>query len=774
MLTEVDDPNNATEVSITLASFTHSDVFEKSTQRLPSSLIFEFKLCEYDEISAGPFPLKDSKFSSQSQIQFEYQYNSPDHAKHLAQFMLERDLFVEVFDDRTFHLGTIALPLHLLVRHGKQSRSLENISVDVIAPRVGCDGDVVNVQEGAVLPGVTVGAISISIGLKGKPLPFPVAPNSEPMAKPSVTKRHALNLLDANAELIRLSEKMDGAHSAREVLNVDYDKSINANSNRTLKKRQLAAVEAYSQQYRKEEDRVDSFLSLVRDITPEGPDHGERMLINAAHIVREKMKKHVIASHVASEISSSRVITVKPFVGQSVLVEVEVTNPVATSEAYLLESSHLGVSLVTCATEWDARRRGLGAVVLAGKEHLVRFDCLQKDQVAFQAHQTHVLPLLVEKRTTSKDRIAVSLVSATSQSVTMSFELNVIPLLQIDRRIIIPCRYDENVKCKFTYEPKITSGDKSLSIKLIDDTTNEVRSELAQSSSEDTSGAGIYELTINASFSEKSSKRHVYIAIGNDHFISECWKIIFETRTPLFETACLGKRMRKEIVVKGGNEDRVVRCHAMILSNRHLQNGGFASICQFEKSAFQLMSNRTNRLHVAFQLQAAGRWNVLLNCNDEETGELVHSFILSVQCHLPILSKVCHKPDFFSRGIQSIVFRPERNNFHMPIFQEYSIDAPFPGEVKHIKLPFTNCLAQMRAIEVSSSNELILLPQTPKLQLSKDETVYARFRVTWVDESHLTDRDKTDGIDVFLFTQDSSTKAEDCVRIRIKIPRRQL
>lgn len=110
----------------------------------------------------------------------------------------------------------------------------------------------------------------------------------------------------------------------------------------------------------------------------------------------------------------------------------------------------------------------------------------------------------------------------------------------------------------------------------------------------------------------------------------------------------------------------------------------------------------------------------------------------------------------------------------MPIFQEYLIEAPFPGEVKHIKLPFTNCLAQMRAIEISSSNELILLPQTPKLQLGKDETVYARFRVTWVDESHLTDRDKADGIDVFLFTQDSSTKAEDCVRIRIKIPRRQL
>lgn len=101
-------------------------------------------------------------------------------------------------------------------------------------------------------------------------------------------------------------------------------------------------------------------------------------------------------------------------------------------------------------------------------------------------------------------------------------------------------------------------------------------------------------------------------------------------------------------------------------------------------------------------------------------------------------------------------------------FQEYSIEA-FPGKAKQVKLPFTNCLAQTRTVEIASSNDLIMLPHTPKLQLCEGETVYARFRVK-VEESMLAEKDIIDGIDVFLFTRDLTTKTEDCIRIRIKIP----
>jgi hypothetical protein len=63
---------------------------------------------------------------------------------------------------------------------------------------------------------------------------------------------------------------------------------------------------------------------------------------------------------------------------------------------------------------------------------------------------------------------------------------------------------------------------------------------------------------------------------------------------------------------------------------------------------------------------------------------------------------------------------------------------------------------------------MILTPQTPTLHLCKDETVYARFRVK-IEQTILSERDKTDGIDVFLFTRDLSTQTEDCIRIKIKV-----
>jgi hypothetical protein len=99
--------------------------------------------------------------------------------------------------------------------------------------------------------------------------------------------------------------------------------------------------------------------------------------------------------------------------------------------------------------------------------------------------------------------------------------------------------------------------------------------------------------------------------------------------------------------------------------------------------------------------------------------------------------------------------------------KDYSIEV-FPGQAKQIKLPFTNCLDQTRIINVSSSNELILFPQTPKIQLTKGETVYARFRVK-VEKDLLSSIESREQIDVFLFTRDESTNSQDCVRIRLHI-----
>jgi hypothetical protein len=639
ILTEVDDENNATEVTIKLASFSLSDIGMKMFPEVPRSLSFHFKLREHDEVSSGHLVLQSAKFKDPSLISFEYQYNTTDHAKMLAVYMLQRPLFIDVFDDGNFHLGTIALPLHLFVRQGKKNRSMENIAVDVIfSGDDGCRDSVLRIKEGIVTCGIIVGSVTLSIDLKGKQMRLATVANES--TEPSGAKTHALNLLDTNFDLRTLIAKVRGTladhESSGNCKNDDGDGTLEHFSQLSVRHCQLAAVDAYNQRYHKEKDRVDLLLSLAKEMTPHGPHHDKQVLVCAAKIVRERIKKDVIAAHIANA-SKPKVISASPFVGQSLLIEVEVTNPLAVDECFVIQSSHQSVILVTSATEWDRRRRTFGAIICAGKESLVSFDSLQEDRVTMKAHQTQVLPILLDQRTTAEYvKIIVSLLSSKTGAAVHSFEIAVSPLLQVDRRFVIPCRENENIKRRFEFEAE--EANKALNVKVIDETARGVKHEWSQRSSG--SNDALHHLTVEVTCVEKS-ENVMYVVISNDDFVSilESWKIVFEARTPLYDTACLGARMRKEILIKGGKEDTVLKCRATILPN-HLESGGSASICQFEKSSLQLLANQVNRVHVEFQFQAAGSWNVLLNCIDQDNEEIAHSFILTVQCFLPAISKV--------------------------------------------------------------------------------------------------------------------------------------
>jgi hypothetical protein len=630
VLTEIDDPNGSTEVCICMKSFSRPEIGGGVTQEMPSSLTFQLKLYENDEVTSPPFPLKGTRFLEQSAIQFEYEYTSPDVAKRLATYMLERSLFIEVFDDSKFHIGTVALPLHLLVRQGMPRRSIENISVDVISPRgTSCDGNVVNVKEGVLLHGDIAGSISLSIALQGK--------QKQEKLKAEMPKRHfstkyALNMIDTNSDLRWLVSRVKGNSDVHNPKDHDTEsiKQENQAGDTNVRQRQLEAIENYQKCY-EEEDASQSLLSLAHSMTPQGPHHQESLVLNATQLVREKLKMGVIAEHIAK--NKPKVVSVRPLVGQSMMIELEVTNPLALDSWFAIESSRSScIRLVTNASEWDARRRA-NAITLPGKESLVQFECLRKDQILMRGHQTQVLPLLLDQRTTKHETITVSLVRG--NDIVTCFELDVVPVVQVDRRFHIPCRCNETVQHRFAFHPNDTNGDKAMTIKVIDETSLGVKCEWSQSKD------NVYDLKLEAKVARENSSEIMYVVMSNDHFTSivECWKVIFEARSPLYDTACLGAKTRKEITVRGGcKEDRFLICRAMVLPN--INRWTCCTMCHFEKSSFQLMANQVNRMHVEFQFQAAGRWDILLNCIDEETGELVHSFILAVQCYLPVLSKV--------------------------------------------------------------------------------------------------------------------------------------
>jgi hypothetical protein len=252
-----------------------------------------------------------------------------------------------------------------------------------------------------------------------------------------------------------------------------------------------------------------------------------------------------------------------------------------------------------------------------------------------EAHRKLVVPLVLDQRTTRAEKITISLVSTKNDNIAASFLLDVRPWVRCDRRFIIPCHCNGSIRRSFEFRPNDVSTT-NLAIKVIDETSNGVKCEWTH---REAGGESLYELSVDYRCTDAASNDFVHVVISNDNFntILECWTMSFEARISLYETACLGAKVRKEIVVSGGKTDRLVKCCVMILPN-HVENS--SSNCRFDNDMLQLMANKINRLNVSFQFLAAGRWNVLLNFVDRETGQLVHSSILAVQVHLPMISKV--------------------------------------------------------------------------------------------------------------------------------------
>jgi hypothetical protein len=156
---EVADENKCTSVTVTLRTFSLQRL--ESASRVPNSLSFQLKFYAYEEIITN-HSLKVvngiAKFTHPASFSFVYDYSTADTAEELALYLMERDLYIEVFDSSKY-LGTLTLPMHLFLRQGKDSKLLENLSVDIIAPIPGQD----SFHLGKPTIGRVAGSIILSI-----------------------------------------------------------------------------------------------------------------------------------------------------------------------------------------------------------------------------------------------------------------------------------------------------------------------------------------------------------------------------------------------------------------------------------------------------------------------------------------------------------------------------------------------------------------------------------------------------------------------------------
>ena len=107
---EVADENKCTSVTVTLRTFSLQR--PESASRVPNSLSFQLKFYAYEEIITN-HSLKVvngiAKFTHPASFSFVYDCSTADTAEELALYLMERDLYIEVFDSSKY-LGTLTLP----------------------------------------------------------------------------------------------------------------------------------------------------------------------------------------------------------------------------------------------------------------------------------------------------------------------------------------------------------------------------------------------------------------------------------------------------------------------------------------------------------------------------------------------------------------------------------------------------------------------------------------------------------------------------------------
>ena len=321
---EVADENKCTSVTVTLRTFSLQRL--ESASRVPNSLSFQLKFYAYEEIITN-HSLKVvngiAKFTHPASFSFVYDYSTADTAEELALYLMERDLYIEVFDSSKY-LGTLTLPMHLFLRQGKDSKLLENLSVDIIAPIPGQD----SFHLGKPTIGRVAGSIILSIYCVG---------SETGITTPKI---------QAGPKRVIARSFLETSHSARSVVaNLGQYSGQQRETGEIIShlpgRRMLQGVEGLQRQRLQEEDNMmhdEALGSFFHDITIE---HGA---LKAIQWARESEKKSLISHHIMEP--EEKIFFIRPWVGQKVIGTYSFFEQLPKGETFKVEANYPGVGII--------------------------------------------------------------------------------------------------------------------------------------------------------------------------------------------------------------------------------------------------------------------------------------------------------------------------------------------------------------------------------------------------------------------------------------------
>ena len=426
---EVADENKCTSVTVTLRTFSLQR--PESASRVPNSLSFQLKFYAYEEIITN-HSLKVvngiAKFTHPASFSFVYDCSTADTAEELALYLMERDLYIEVFDSSKY-LGTLTLPMHLFLRQGKDSKLLENLSVDIIAPIPGQD----SFHLGKPTIGRVAGSIILSIYCVGSETGITTPKKAGPkriIARSFLETSHSARSVVAN-----LGQYSGQQRETGEIIS-------------HLPGRMLQGVEGLQRQRLQEEDNMmhdEALGSFFHDITIE---HGA---LKAIQWARESEKKSLISHHIMEP--EEKIFFIRPWVGQKVIGTYSFSKQLPKGETFKVEVSHPGVGIIPNTK----RSPRMESAIYEQTEEPTSHNDFGEFDLAFDCMD--IAPFSV----------MVSLVSIRTRQLFEKFRIQVQPRLRVDGRFILESIENEYVRKTLVAED--TVDNRKASIRIVDKTS---------------------------------------------------------------------------------------------------------------------------------------------------------------------------------------------------------------------------------------------------------------------------------------------------------------
>jgi hypothetical protein len=290
---EIADRNITTTVTMTFCTFTPSLQCPELVLKVPKSITFQLKFYAHDEIvtdHALKYGDGIANFTHPASFSFVYEYSDGAVVEELALYLMKRNLSIEVFDSSAY-LGTISLPMHLFLRQGKESKVLENLSVDIIKPVL--DLDSYHFGE-TTTAGHVAGSISLSI--------------------------HCVGSRTGETTLSRRVEPK-----------------------RVIARRFQAEEDHWGQlsQQGYSDEALDTFFRDIVIMHGQGPV--ETQVLHAIQWARESKKKSLLSYHVMQ--AEGETLIVRPWVGQKIIETYSFSKHVSKGETCRVEPSHPGVRI---------------------------------------------------------------------------------------------------------------------------------------------------------------------------------------------------------------------------------------------------------------------------------------------------------------------------------------------------------------------------------------------------------------------------------------------